>query len=363
MLPVLVERRRADRVQLAAGKQGLQHVARVHRALGRARADDGMQLVDEEDDLPRRLRDFAEHGLQAVLELSAELRARDHRPEIELDHTLLLEGLRNIAAHDALGEPFDDGRLADARIPDEDRVVLRPARQHLDHAADLLVPADHRIELAFTGHLCQVASIPLERLILRLRACVGHALSAPDLLERRVDLLPVHARLAQDPARRAVGVRGNAEQQMFGADVVVLEALRLRLRDLERPPEIRSDARFRAALDFGTPRKFLFHSRPERGDVRAHAAQDRGGDAVLWCQEREQEVVRVDLGVRGVPAERLRCDQRLLRLLCKVDQIVSPWSSSFVSRLSWSCRRAVCAFPQTAHGRAGSAGPEVRAAL
>ena len=50
-LPVLVERGRADAAQLAARQRGLQHVRRVHRALGGAGADQGVELVDEEDDL------------------------------------------------------------------------------------------------------------------------------------------------------------------------------------------------------------------------------------------------------------------------------------------------------------------------
>ena len=50
VLAVLVERRRADAAQLAAREQRLQQVRRVDRALGRARADDRVQLVDEEDD-------------------------------------------------------------------------------------------------------------------------------------------------------------------------------------------------------------------------------------------------------------------------------------------------------------------------
>ena len=49
---VFVERRRADHVQLAAREHRLEQIARVHRALGLARADDGVQLVDEQDDLP-----------------------------------------------------------------------------------------------------------------------------------------------------------------------------------------------------------------------------------------------------------------------------------------------------------------------
>ncbi len=50
VLAVLVERGRADAVQLAAREHRLEHVAGVHRALGRARADDRVQLVDEEQD-------------------------------------------------------------------------------------------------------------------------------------------------------------------------------------------------------------------------------------------------------------------------------------------------------------------------
>ena len=53
VLAVLIESRRADHAQLAAGEHGLEHVARVHRALGAAaRTNDGVQLVDEGDDLP-----------------------------------------------------------------------------------------------------------------------------------------------------------------------------------------------------------------------------------------------------------------------------------------------------------------------
>ena len=54
VLAVLVERGRADAAQLAARERGLQHVGRVHRAFGRAGADERVQLVDEEDDAALR---------------------------------------------------------------------------------------------------------------------------------------------------------------------------------------------------------------------------------------------------------------------------------------------------------------------
>jgi len=47
--------------------------------------------------------------------------------------------------------PLDDGGLADAGFADQHRVVLAATLQHLDGAADLVVAADHRVELALAG--------------------------------------------------------------------------------------------------------------------------------------------------------------------------------------------------------------------
>ena len=148
VLAILVQRGRADGVQLAARQHRLEHVAGVHRALGRARADDGVQLVDEEDDLPGRVGDLLEHGLEPLLELAAVLRARHQRAHVERDHALVLQPFGHVAADDALRQPLDDGGLAHARLADEHGVVLGAPAEDLDHAADLLVAADDRVELA-----------------------------------------------------------------------------------------------------------------------------------------------------------------------------------------------------------------------
>ncbi len=107
--------------------------------------------------------DLLEDGLEPLLELAAELGAGDERAEVERDDALVLEPLGHVAADDALGEALDDGRLADARLADQDRVVLGPARQDLDDPADLVVAADDRVELARAGLGGQVAAVLLER--------------------------------------------------------------------------------------------------------------------------------------------------------------------------------------------------------
>ena len=169
VLAVLVERRRADRAQFAAGEHRLEQVGGVDGAFGGAGADDRVELVEEQDDRALGLGDLLQHRLQPVLELAAVLGAGDQRADVERDHAALAQRLGHVAGDDPLGEALDDRRLADARLADQHRVVLGAAGEHLDHAPDLLVAADHRVELALFGDLGQVAAEALERLVLLLR--------------------------------------------------------------------------------------------------------------------------------------------------------------------------------------------------
>ena len=148
VLAILVERGGADAVQLAARERRLQQVAGIHRAFGLAGADDGVQLVDEQDDAPAFGLNLREHGLQALLELAAIFGAGDQGAHVERQQLLVLEAFRDVALDDALGQTFGNCRLADTRLADQHGIVLGASRQHLDGAADLLVAADHRIDLA-----------------------------------------------------------------------------------------------------------------------------------------------------------------------------------------------------------------------
>ena len=222
VLLVLVERGGADRAQLAAGEHRLEQVGRVDRALGRAGADDRVQLVHEQDDLALGLLDLLEDGLQALLELAAVLGAGEQGADVERDHAPVAQRLRHVAGDDPLGEALDDRGLADAGLADQHRVVLGAAGEDLDDAADLVVAADDRVELALLGGLREVAAEALERLVLLLRALVGDAVRAADLLDRL------------ERCRRAwaggLDGLGEREQQVLGGDVLVARACRPRAR-------------------------------------------------------------------------------------------------------------------------------------
>src|SRR3546814_10356960 len=67
------------------------------------------------------------------------------------------------ALDDLAGQPFGDGRLADARIADIERIVLRAAAEDLDGALHLLAATDQRIDLSVAGLLVQIHAELLER--------------------------------------------------------------------------------------------------------------------------------------------------------------------------------------------------------
>ncbi len=168
VLGVLIERRRADAAQFAAREHRLEQVRGVDRALGGARADDRVQLVEEQNDRALRLGHLFEHALEPFLELAPVGRAGDQRAHVQRDHAPIAQRLGYVRRDDPLGQALDDRGLADARLADQHGVVLRAAAQHLDHAADLLVAPDHRVELAELGHLGQVAPEALQRALLLL---------------------------------------------------------------------------------------------------------------------------------------------------------------------------------------------------
>ena len=150
VLAVLVERGRADDLQLTAGQHRLEDGGRVDRALGGTGTDEGVDLVDEQDDVAAGA-DLLEDLLQPLLEVTAVAAAGDERAEVEGVELLVLEGLGHLAADDVLGQALDDGGLADAGLADEHRVVLGAARQHLHDPLDLLLAPDDRVELALAG--------------------------------------------------------------------------------------------------------------------------------------------------------------------------------------------------------------------
>ena len=167
-----------------------------------------------------------QHRLQALLELAAIFRAGDQGAEIEREEPTLAQALRHVAVDDALRQALGDRSLADPGLADQHRVVLGPAREHLDHPADLLVAADHRVELALTRGFGEIAGVFLQRIVALLgrRAVRGPAL--PQRLDRAVQRLRRHAGLLERVRGFGAGGHGQRHQDALDRHEAVARLLR-----------------------------------------------------------------------------------------------------------------------------------------
>ena len=225
VLAVFVKRSGTDGVQFATCKGGLEHVAGIHGAVARGTcAHDGVQLVDEQDDLPVRFLDFAQHGLQAVFEFATILRTCHHSAKVQGDDVMVFQAGRHVTCDDALSQAFDDCRFANARFTDKHGVVLRAAAEHLDGAADFLGTADDRVEFTFARFLRKVLAVLVQCVKLGLALLVGNAGGAA---QGAVGFLNGFARDAQavKHATSVALVLRQSDEQVLSGCVAVPHAL------------------------------------------------------------------------------------------------------------------------------------------
>ena len=186
---------------------------------------------------------------------------------------LVLQALGHVAVDDAQRQAFDDRGLADAGLADEHGVILGAPRQHLDGAADFLVAADHRIELAVARRLRQVAGVFLEGIVgvLGRRAVGGAALAQS--FDRRVQVLRRHAGIGQDLTGVAAFLRRQRQQQPFDSDETVAGLLAHLLGSIEHPRQSRIEVNLPgpAAGDLRPLGKRRFGSRQRGARIAAGA--------------------------------------------------------------------------------------------
>ena len=143
------------------------------------------------------------------------------RPRSSVRTTTFFERRRHVAGDDAQGEAFDDGRLADARLAGQDRVVLPAAREDVDDLANLEVAADDRIDLALLGALGEVHGELIERRRLAAgRGAARRRAGAGGIVRRRrTDLHSCRARSC-----------GQVRDELLGRDLLQARAVVVQTR-------------------------------------------------------------------------------------------------------------------------------------
>ncbi len=225
-------------------------------------------------------------------------------------------------------DALDDGGLADARLADQHRVVLGAPRQHLHRPANLLVAADHRVELAAARQLGQVAGVLRQRLVLPLGVRIGDPLAAADLGQRLQQRRPCgrpasfRARLAA-PWSLAISASSRCSLEMYSS----LNSCDCRsassIRSLQPPADVDLGG---GAATWGCSSSRLERRLAYQPRVDAQLAQQRARDTLLLVEQRQQQVLGRQLLVVALLRQLLRRAQGLLGL---DGQLVEPHLEGF----------------------------------
>ena len=244
---------------------------------------------------------------------------------------------------DALGERLGDGGLADARLTDQGRVVLRLAAEDLDDPLDLLLAADDRVELAGPRQLGQVDAELVEgrrlRRALRLLRGRDAGALAQDVNDLVADLVQVHAQALQHARGDALALAHEAQQQVLGTDVVVAQPPRLVDGQLDHPlgagrQADLADDRPVAATDDELDRA------ADLGQLDVHVLEHPGGDALALPHQPEQQMLGADVVMVEALGLVLRQGEDLSRSVCElVESVHVAVSLGSCTRLGASCLR------------------------
>jgi len=317
VLAILVQGRGPDAVQFAPGQHGLQHVARVDGSLGLPGPDDGVQFVDEQDDLSFAFLHLVEDGLQALLELAPELGPGEQCPHVEGEDRPVLQVLGDVLADDAGRQSLHYGGLPDAGLPDEDGVVLRLAAQDSDDPADLFVAPDDRVKLVLPGHGDEVAAVLGKGFVGRFRGGAGHAGVAPHGREGIEEAVGPYARLPEQAPARGVGpLFQDREEKVFHRDVLVLQAPGAFLRgghDLPQSHRDRDAVRVEPwAGNARSPGDLPLHGGRQAVQGDLHALHEARDEAVGLAEEGQEKVFSVNLRLPVPDGDRLGLGQGFL---------------------------------------------------
>ena len=129
----------------ATGQRRFHDVGGIHAARGTSCADDGVYLVDENDDVGVVLY-FFEQAANTLFKLSAILRSGHHSRHIQAHNALVKEHGRRFALGDELSQPLNDGTFAHTRFANDDGIVLFSATENFGNAQNFLLPTHHGVE-------------------------------------------------------------------------------------------------------------------------------------------------------------------------------------------------------------------------
>ena len=148
ILPVFVEGRRPDTLNLPSRQRRFQHICRIQATSRPSGSYNGMNLVDKKDNI-FVFSQFVQNGFHPLFKLSPVFRTCNNRRDIQSYYPLIEQYPWHFFPDDTDRQPFGNSRFTDPRFSDQHRIIFLPPAQNLGQSFDFPVSPYDRIEGTF----------------------------------------------------------------------------------------------------------------------------------------------------------------------------------------------------------------------
>ncbi|MBA7695743.1 hypothetical protein ES703_104378 [subsurface metagenome] len=112
---VLIQSSGADDLDLSAGEGRFEHIGRIQGSAGTAGTYNGVQLIDEQDNVPGVI-ELIHQGFKPFFKLSPIFCAGHQAAQVQGQHALAVQYPGYLASHDSGSQPLDNSRLPHAGL-------------------------------------------------------------------------------------------------------------------------------------------------------------------------------------------------------------------------------------------------------
>ena len=136
-----------DYLNFTTGKRRFENIRSAHRAFRVTSTDEGMYLIDKQDNITL-CTDFVNQSFNAALKLSSELGTRNQCGHIQQIDFLIQQTERYISRNNLLSNSFRNCRFTDTGFTNQTGIILLTAGQNLFHPVNFLITTDNPVHLA-----------------------------------------------------------------------------------------------------------------------------------------------------------------------------------------------------------------------
>ena len=156
---VLVERGGTDALERARAQAWFKQIGGVHRpARGSSRTNHGVDFIDEQNGLGLG-RQGLEHALQALLEITTVLGARNERAHVQGVNDSTGENRRHFFLHNAPCQSLGNGGLANPSFAHKQGIVFAAPAKNLNGSLDFVFASNKGVDFSLACCLVQIDGV------------------------------------------------------------------------------------------------------------------------------------------------------------------------------------------------------------